>query len=181
LADDFPGVRFLFFGFGDRHYLLAKEQSFPAMLAALWPGPGMMLVTGLSATPHEAFGAAQVIVLAVTPDQLQAAQRFVWDSLAKDQDASPGPHAKGPYQGSLYFSATMRYSAAHTCNTWAAEALHAASLPVRSRGVVFAGQLWSQAQRLAGAAARVPTTGATTPASSVTGWLGPVLTYHGGS
>ena len=63
LIAQFPGVRYLFFGFGDRHYLMAKSQNVPAMLRALWPGPGLMLITGLSADPTQAFGVDQVIEL----------------------------------------------------------------------------------------------------------------------
>ena len=37
VAAQFPGVRYLFFGFGDRHYLLAKDRNAPVLLAALWP------------------------------------------------------------------------------------------------------------------------------------------------
>jgi hypothetical protein len=43
LTAQFPGVKYLFFGFGDRHFLMAKHQNLPALLGALWPGPGMML------------------------------------------------------------------------------------------------------------------------------------------
>lgn len=32
LAAQFPGVKYLFFGFGDRRYLMAKHQALPAML-----------------------------------------------------------------------------------------------------------------------------------------------------
>jgi hypothetical protein len=53
-------------------------------------------------------------------------------------------------QSSLFFAAAPKYSAVHTCNTWAAEALRAAGLPIHSRGVVFASQLWSQIRRIEG-------------------------------
>ena len=64
LASQFPGAQYLFFGFGDRHYLLAKRHNAPVLLAALWPGNAVLLVTGLAATPQEAFGASHVIELA---------------------------------------------------------------------------------------------------------------------
>ncbi len=142
LAEEFPGMRYLFFGFGDRQYLAAKNHNAPVLLAALWPGRGMMLVTGLSSAPQEAFGASHVAALAVTSQQLGGAQAFIWNSL--DRQAGAHSWARGPYEGSLYFAAAPRYSALHTCNTWAAEALKAAALPVHSAGVVFAGQLWGQ-------------------------------------
>lgn len=146
LTADFPQVRYLFFGFGDRHYLMAKHQNFPVMLSALWPGPGMILATGLSVPPDAAFGAAHVVALRVTVAEARAAQLYVWDSLSKQSDAI-SIYADGPYQGSLYFKATPRYSALHTCNTWAAQVLKAGGLPIHSAGVVFAGQLWPQTRR----------------------------------
>ncbi len=156
LTQEFPGVRYLIFGFGDRRYLLAKDRNAPVLLAALWPGHGLILATGLSATPQEAFGASHVAALTVTLGQARAAQAFVWQSLQKqasdtDQD-SVKPYADGPYEGSLYFATPLKYSALHTCNTWAAESLQAAALPVHGAGVVFAGQLWNQVRRLEGVA-----------------------------
>ena len=163
LATQFPGARYLVFGFGDQHYLLAKNHNAPVLLAALWPGRGMLLVTGLTSPPQEAFGADHVAALAVTAEHTLGAQTFIWQSLDRREmsnsaadrtGAAEGAadqlksYQRGPYEGSLYFSATPTYSAFHTCNTWAAEALHAATLPVHSAGVVFAGQLWRQVRRL---------------------------------
>jgi uncharacterized protein (TIGR02117 family) len=136
--------QYVFFGFGDRHYLVAKNKNFPGLLAALWPGAAVVLVTLLAAVPEEAFGSENVIRLTVSSAQAQAAQFFVWDSLLKE-NAVPISYGKGPYEGSLFFAAASKYSALHTCNTWAAEGLQAADLPVRSRGVLFASQLWTQA------------------------------------
>jgi uncharacterized protein DUF2459 len=146
MPGEFPGARYVFFGFGDQHYLLAKDRNAPVLLAALWPGRGMLLVTGLTSPPQDAFGADHVAALTVTADQARAAQTFIWQSL--DQRDSLKSYQRGPYEGSLYFSATPTYSAFHTCNTWAAEALKAATLPIHSGGVVFAGQLWGQVRRL---------------------------------
>lgn len=151
LRADFPGARYLSIGFGDRHYLLSHHHEL-ALLGALWPGPALLLVTGLKASPAEAFGAAQVIALPVTRAQLEAAQRHVWASLVTQQGAV-SVYARGPYPGSLYYPAAERYSALHTCNTWAAETLHAAALRVHHAGVLFAGQLWGQVRRLQAAPA----------------------------
>jgi hypothetical protein len=159
----FPGVRYVFFGFGDRHYLMAKSRNVPAMLGALWPGPGLMLITGLIAAPSEAFGADQVIELRVSDAQARGVQGFIARSMARSDSPVGGdppansarvtPDAPGPYEGSLYFAAISRYSALHTCNTWAAEALQAGGLPVRSSAVLFAGQLWRQVRKVAAAKA----------------------------
>ena len=151
LLADFPRARFLIFGFGDRRYLLAKHRGGATLLAALWPGKSLILGTGLSASPDEAFGASHVVSIRVSRRQLRLAQAFVWHSLTQlPPGGAAAPYARGPYEGSLYFSSDATYSALHTCNTWAAELLAYAEVPVRSTGVLFAGQLWRQIRRLTG-------------------------------
>ena len=146
-VDDFPGSRYLFFGFGDKHYLAAKHKDFPGLLAALWPGPGMMLTTALAAAPEEAFGTVHVVRLRIDKAQASAAQTFIWNSL-RTADGVPERYGNGPYSGSLFFGAVPKYSAVYTCNTWAAQVLQAAGVPVHRIGVIFASQLWSQVRRI---------------------------------
>ena len=154
VAQDFPNAQYVFFGFGDRRYLVSRNKNFPNMLAALWPGAGLVLATGLVATPEEAFGAGHVIRLRVSPAQRRNGQNFIWNALAK-ADGAASLVAKGPYPGSLYYSAVPTYSAIRTCNTWVAEALQSSGLAIRSVGVVFAAQLWLQL-RVLDAAAHAP-------------------------
>jgi hypothetical protein len=141
--------QYLLFGFGDKHYLVAQHKSFPQMLGALWPGEAMMLVTSLNVAPEEAFDSKdeEVIRLALSATQAQAAQSFIWNSFFR-ADADPTLYASGPYAGSAFFLSAYHYSAFHTCNTWAAEVLQAAGLPVHPTGVMFAGQLWSQVRHI---------------------------------
>ena len=167
LDASFPGVKYLIFGFGDRHYLLAKDRGITVPLATMWPGPGLILATGLVALPQDAFGGGHVITLTVTARQAEDAQAFIWQTLE-----SPTPYATGPYGGSLYYGARARYSAFHTCNTWAAESLAAAGLPIRRSGVIFAGQLWRQVRRLGkidptARARQVPAAGRPPPVSAL--------------
>jgi Protein of unknown function (DUF2459) len=142
-----PAARYMFFGFGDRHYLLAKTHSAPVLLASIWPGAGLMLATGLTASPDQGFGASHVIALNVSAAQMLALQSFIWRSL-ETRDGELIAHEPGPYDDSVYFLAGPKYSGLHTCNTWGAEALRSAGLPVHTKGVIFAGQLWSQVRRL---------------------------------
>jgi Protein of unknown function (DUF2459) len=149
IAKNFPSVDYVFFGFGDKHYLdNVKNQHGPKMLAALWPGRGIILVTTLQSPPKAAFDDDRVIAMAATERQLQDSQNYVWESLiTESQEADV--YQPGPYVGGYYFLAVPKYSAVHTCNTWAAQTLRAAGFPIRARGVLFAGQLWSQVRRLA--------------------------------
>jgi hypothetical protein len=143
-----PAARYLLFGFGDRHYLMNRGSSADGLLGAVWPGAGVILVTGLASTPEAAFGAANVMHLMVTPRQAQSLRTFIWNALGGPQDAVSLLGA-GPYDGSLYYASPTRYSGLHTCNTWTAEALGSAELPVSSFAVELSGQVWRQVRKIA--------------------------------
>lgn len=160
IAERFPRARYLFFGFGDRHYLLTKGKGTSTLAGALFPGPGLILVTAIENSPSQAFGGRHVLSFGLSAPQSAAAQDFVRRAFAglEGRDLSAGgegdipPVAEGPYDGSAYYAAVARYLAFHTCNTWAAEALQAAGLKVRTHGVIFAGQMWRQARKISAAA-----------------------------
>ena len=121
------------------------------MAAALWGGAGLVLVTSVGRQqPEQVFGPDNVVRVALTPRQMSDLQGFIGRSFAWRDGAIvpalPGSHAVGSY--SAYYESLQRYSALHTCNTWAAEALKSAELPVSSSGVEFAWQLWEQVRRL---------------------------------
>jgi len=147
VAAAFPGSRYLLFGFGNRRYLL--HGNLGNSLAAPWPGPGAVMVTSLDrAHPEDVFGNDNVVRLPLTPQQMGELQSFIGRTFAT-RDGALMPIAPGPHAGSAYYEAVPRYSALHTCNTWAAQALRSAKLPVRTFGVQFAWQIWSQVRRLA--------------------------------
>jgi len=147
VAAALPTARYILFGFGDMHYLESRHHGVSTLAAALWPGRGIMLVTALAGTAQQGFGAQHVIELTLSDAQSRALQDFIANSFVT-RSGSAEVYAPGPYAGSVYYLALPRYSALHTCNTWAAEAMGAAPLRVHHRGVLFAGQLWSQARRL---------------------------------
>jgi uncharacterized protein (TIGR02117 family) len=141
----FATAKYLFFGFGDRRYLLTKSKNAPLLVRALWPGPALVLVTAIDGAPADAFGQSQVIKIELSAAQRQAMQAFIRASMS---GSNLTPLAPGPYPESAFYATTQQYSALHTCNTWAAEALRAADQPIRATGVIFAGQLWHQVLRL---------------------------------
>src|SRR5437763_2873599 len=49
LQPDFPGARFLVFGWGASDYYMAPDPGLAEAMRALSPGPAVMLVMGLSA------------------------------------------------------------------------------------------------------------------------------------
>ncbi|HZS19599.1 MAG TPA: DUF2459 domain-containing protein [Pseudonocardiaceae bacterium] len=142
-----PNAHYLLFGFGDKHYLMTDGGGIDRLLGAVWPGEGLVLLTGLDVTPEAAFGAKDVVRLTVSATQARALEDFVWRTLATQNGAAKllGP---GPYDGSLYYASAVHYSGLHTCNTWTAEGLRAAGLPVHTFGVEFSWQIWRQVIRI---------------------------------
>ena len=155
VAAAFPESRYLLFGFGDRRYLL-QGGGVGNSVAALWGGAGLVMVTSIGLQQLEqVFGRDSVVQVELTPQQMSDLQGFIGRTFATRDGAivrvTPGPHAVGSF--SAYYESAQRYSALHTCNTWAAEVLQSADLPVSSSGVEFASQLWHQVQRLESAGA----------------------------
>ncbi|MFC7541391.1 DUF2459 domain-containing protein [Siccirubricoccus deserti] len=86
--------------------------------------------------PDAAFGAAASIPLRLPPGGMEGVAGFITASLAAAE-----PLRAGPYPGSLFLPASREYSAFYTCNTWTAEGLAAAGLPVVPAGILFAAQI----------------------------------------
>jgi len=156
VARNAPGLHTLVFGFGDRAYVLPGDKGFFDMLRALFPGPGMMLVTLLRTSPAEAFGAENVVTLHLSREAAARVQAFVWNDIQTDASGHPLRVADGPYPGSIYYASTATYAGYYTCNTWTADALASAGLPVSASGLVLAGQLMEHARTVAARQQAIP-------------------------
>jgi hypothetical protein len=119
------------------------------MLRALLPSRAAILVTGLGVPPADAFGRENVVALPLTATGLARLDGFLWSYLHKGRNEQPELLGPGPYPGSLFYNAAGTYDAAFTCNTWTANGLRAAGLPISAEQVVFADQLMDQVQALA--------------------------------
>jgi uncharacterized protein (TIGR02117 family) len=145
----FPGVRTFSIGFGERAWLVHRQHDFADMIAAVIPGPGALLVTGLNVSPRDAFPPDDVITLRVSSRGLARLNDFITQAFEWAPDGSPRAIADGPYPGSLFYASTTRYSGFFTCNTWTAEGLQTAGLPIHAGGMLFAGQVADQARAVA--------------------------------
>ena len=153
LERPFPGIRFMLFGFGERHYYMAQEAGSAEMLTALLPSDSAILMTALRAPPAEAFSAEQVIVLHLPRSDVGRLALLLWTQLEKSADGSVVRIGNGPYPGSVFYASTEIYDAFHTCNTWTALMLRNAGFPIDTN-VLFAGQVMRQVARLAAMQAR---------------------------
>lgn len=155
LAQGFEGARFLCFGFGERQYVLTREDGVLAALAALFPSKAAVLMTVLRASPGAAFGRSKVVTLAVSDAGLTGLRMFLQHSVQTDAAGRPVWLAEGPYPGSVFFAATGTYDALYTCNTWTSDALRSAGLPIRG-AVLFARDVMDQARQLTQEAQPLP-------------------------
>jgi hypothetical protein len=149
VGQGFPGVRFLVFGFGDHVYYMARDESFLGTLAAMFPGPGVILVTALRAPPADAFGADHVVTLHLSCLELRAVVGFLQHALATRSDGAMQRLGEGPYPGSVFYASSESYDLFHDCNRWTLAALGSGGLPADPDGVIFAGQVMKQARAIA--------------------------------
>jgi uncharacterized protein (TIGR02117 family) len=148
LARRFNGARYLCFGFGERRYLLTHDHGPVELIVALFPSQAALLMTVLKAPPAAAFGPGNVVELGIDRAGLSGLQAYLREAVRIDHEDPPPPLADGPYPGSVFFAATGTYELVNTCNTWTANALRSAGLPVDNH-VVFASGVMRQARRLA--------------------------------
>jgi Protein of unknown function (DUF2459) len=149
LERDFPGIRFMVIGFGERNYLMTRGNGSGEMLTALFPSESAILMTALRAPPTEAFSDEEVVTLRLTQGGVDTLAELVWQALEKTPDGTAQRLADGPYPGSVFYASGETYDAFHTCNTWTALLLRDAGLPVDPRGVLFVGQVMRQAGAIA--------------------------------
>jgi len=143
LVVGYNGSHFLCFGFGDRHYLLSRERGPMTLLSALLPGAGAILLTVLRDTPAAAFGADNVVRLGVSEQGIAQLRDFLANAVQTDGSGAPVGLGDGPYPGGLYFGATAQYDGFYTCNTWTADALRTAGIPIHGP-VLFADGIMRQ-------------------------------------
>jgi uncharacterized protein (TIGR02117 family) len=155
LAGEYPTASFMIFGWGARDFYMARNPGLGDLLRAAVPGPAVMLVTPLGVPPTAYLGPGNVWTLPISRSGAVRLSQFLWDSLAKAGNGALSRAGAGPYPQSVFYAARGTYDAADTCNTWTAEALRAAGLPVTVAGVVFESQLTDQLPALTAVATRI--------------------------
>jgi uncharacterized protein (TIGR02117 family) len=144
LKPEFPSARYLVFGWGARDYYMARNPGIGEILRALAPGPAVMLVIPLNMAPQTAFGVSNTFPVYVARDRIERLSELLWNYLVADKEGAPRRVGTGPYPESVFYASAGTYNLGHTCNTWTAEALSVAGVPINRAGVVFAAQVLDQ-------------------------------------
>jgi uncharacterized protein (TIGR02117 family) len=150
-AADFPGARFLEFGWGDAEYYPAASPSLArALRAALTPTPAVLHVAGFDLPPAARYPSAETVALALAPDAVARLVAAIDATFARDgPPGAPAPPSPGLHPDSRFYPATGTFHLGNTCNTWAARALAAAGVPVRPGDAARAEDLMRQLRPLA--------------------------------
>lgn len=144
-----PGSQYFVFGWGQRDYYMARNPGLAEMLEAVVPSPAVMLVIPTGTHPSQFFATdTTVFTIPVSRAGLERLSQFLAGYIERDPNDVPRRLGEGPYPGSSFYASRGTYSLANTCNTWTAEALRISGLPVSPAGVLSAGQVVDQVQRL---------------------------------
>ena len=140
----FPGARVLMVGYGKQTFFTAPPDAISEYFLGPFPGVAVIHVVGLNVTPVEAYSPGETVTLMLPPGGARALSNYIWQDLSKDKSGEPEEVARSTDPDGLFYAAQSEYNLFHTCNTWAAEALHEAGLPVSGDGVIFSGQVMAQ-------------------------------------
>jgi uncharacterized protein (TIGR02117 family) len=146
---DFPGAEYLEFSWGDRDYFPHPAPGVGlALKAALWSSGSIIHVVGLRGTPADSYPNAEIITIALPPARFHRLMQFVSDTFSRSHPKIPGEALPGLSPNARFYLAQGKFSIFRTCNTWVAEALQAAELPITPTWVITAGSLGRHARPL---------------------------------
>ncbi|HEU0117929.1 MAG TPA: DUF2459 domain-containing protein [Alphaproteobacteria bacterium] len=145
----FSGAKVLMFGYGKKTFFTAPADDISEYILGPVPGPAAIHVVGLSVTPLEAYPEGSTVVLRTTREGSRALAEYVWSDLAKDDAGKLVFLSRSSDPDGLFYGAVSEYNLFHTCNTWTADALEKAGLPVSGDSVVFSGQVMDQVEEAA--------------------------------
>ena len=147
--DDFPAAQYLEFGWGDADFYRARDAGVAlAIRAAFLSKASVLHVAGLPEPPEQAFAADDVVEIRLSRLGFEALARFVDGSFDREGQRVAPPRGPGLYGDSAFYTARGHYHLLYTCNTWIADALRAAGLPITPVYAMTAGNLMWQVSRL---------------------------------
>jgi uncharacterized protein (TIGR02117 family) len=146
--DAFPGARFVEFSWGDRDYFPDPNPGISLGLkAAFWSSGSVLHVVGFTENLETFYRSGQIVELRLALPAYARLIAYLSGSFARAQtrsaQASPGLVANG-----RFYPSTHKFSLLKTCNTWVAEALQTAGLPIWPGLVMTSGQLADQIAKI---------------------------------
>jgi uncharacterized protein (TIGR02117 family) len=142
---DFPDAKFIEFSWGDQDYFPDPNSGiWAALRAAFWSGGSVLHLVGFSENVGQFYRGAEIFELRLAPAAQQQLIHFISQTFARANSSSRAQASPGLFPYSRFYPASAKFSVLRTCNTWVAEALASAGLPISPGTVLTAGSLASQ-------------------------------------
>lgn len=142
---DFPDVKWVEFSWGDRDFFPDPNAGvFAALRAAFWSGGSVLHVVGFDRELKAAYPGASIAEIGLTGPSFDRLVNFISGTFLRSGAQGRAPASPGLFAHSRFYPSTHRFSLLKTCNTWVAEALQAAGLPVVPGQVITSGNLAAQ-------------------------------------
>jgi uncharacterized protein (TIGR02117 family) len=145
---DFPGAEYFEISWGDADYFPDPNAGMlGAIKAGLWSSGSVIHIVGFVGAVEKIYRDAEIIEITLTSDRFGRLIAFIGADFSRPDPGTKAIASPGLFPNSRFYPARSKFSALRTCNTWLAEALHAAGLPVNPRSVITAGQLAEEVRR----------------------------------
>jgi uncharacterized protein (TIGR02117 family) len=146
---DFPSAEYLEFSWGDRDYFPAPDAGVGlALKAAFWSSGSILHVVGFKDAVEKVYPGADIIAINLSVEDFQRLIKFISDTFSRPHPPAPAEGRAGLFSNSRFYAAEGKFSLLRTCNTWVAEALSAAGLPIIPGYVITAGNLGNQVRSI---------------------------------
>ena len=132
-----PGDDTLILGFGAKAYMPKRDADVGDAIDALAGGPGTVQLLAMHGLPGNDGKMTEILTLDLSADELDAIGAFAWQAIRKTPEGVPEEISE-PIPGDRYLESNVRYGMLHNCNSWTAEALSKAGLPIDADGVLYA-------------------------------------------
>ena len=143
--NDFPDAKFIEFSWGDQDYFPDPNSGiWAALRAAFWSRGSVLHLVGFNQNVSQFYGGAEIFEFRLAPAAHRQLIRFISASFARSNSHGRAQASPGLFAYSRFYPATAKFSVLRTCNTWVAEALASAGLPISPGSVLTAGSLASQ-------------------------------------
>jgi uncharacterized protein (TIGR02117 family) len=146
---DFPDADYLEFSWGDREYFPHPGPGVGLALKAAFRSSGSIIhVVGVRGNPASSYPNAEIIAIGLDAAGLERLVQFVSAEFVRADADSAGEARPGLSENARFYLAHGNFSILRTCNTWVAEALAAAQLPIDPAWVITARSLGSRIRPL---------------------------------
>lgn len=142
---DFPDASFVEFSWGDKDYFPDPNAGvLTALKAALWSSGSVLHVVGFSRELKAAYPTAAITEFSLVKPSFDQLVNFIAGTFLRPEAQGRAQASAGLFAHSRFYPSTHKFSLLNTCNTWVAEALETAGLPVAPGQVLTSAHLAAQ-------------------------------------